>query len=687
MSGSLLIGRQVPSPPMTFREGVDYVQVDALVTDRAGNLVRGLTKEDFEIFEDGKPQTIAAFSFVDLPIQRPFGPQQAAGSASPPETDVENNLVGGRVYVIVLDDLHTNPVNSLRVKSAATKFIREYLQPGDRAAVVYTSGRADAGQEFTDSSSRLVASVDKFVGNKLRSATLERLDTYNGKRNSGQNDASLGNTPSGDYDPRLERVGDPLDFERGSQAEAALRTLERVADGLANIAGRRKAIVFISEGIDYDITDVFRSAFATQVLDTTRALIAASARSNVNVYSLDPRGLSVLGDGVMELGAPPANSNVKLGTTSLSSELQLSQDSLRTLAEQTGGAASVSSNDFTGWYERVVRDNSSYYILGYTPADDRRDNGFRRIDVKAKRPGLTVRARQGYVRGAATPSSASAAALDAVLESPLPIAGIPMAVSATPFKSSTPDRASVAVTVQVIGAPLKFEEKSGLYEDTVEIVTAAIDQNGKTQLGDKQLVELQLKPETYRVVASTGFRIVSRIELGSGRYQLRVGARETGTNRMGSVHYDLDIPNYRQTTLSGVTISSRRATLLPTARADEKLQSVLGGPPTTARAFAEDDALTAYVELYRDETDTAAVDLETLVIGPDNRMAFRSRDQVTPSQFQKGAYGHKIDLPLDVPGGNYLLRITATPRTKGAAAAVREVPFYVVVPQRAPAVR
>jgi VWFA-related protein len=687
MGGSVLIGQQVPPPPITFREGVDYVQVDTLVTDRAGNVVRGLTKDDFDIFEDGKPQTVAALSFVDLPIQRPFGPRQAAGAPPPPEPDVETNLAGGRVYVVVLDDLHTNPVNSLRVKNAATKFVDEYLQPGDRAAVVYTSGRADAGQEFTDSPRRLLASVDKFVGNKLRSATLERLDANSGQRASGQNDGSLGNTPSGDYDPRLERVRDPLDFERGYQAEAALKTLKSVADGLANVAGRRKAIVFISEGIDYDITDVFRNAFATQVFDATRALIATAARSNVNVYSLDPRGLSMLGDGIMELGAPPANSNVKLGTTSLATELQLSQDSLRKLAEQTGGAASVSSNDFAGWYERIVRENSSYYMLGYIPADDRRNSGFRRIDVKVKRPGLTVRARQGYVRGPAAPSSSPAAALDAVLETPLPLPGVPMAVSATPFKSSAPGRASVAVTVQVIGAPLKFEEKNGLYEDTVEIATVAIDQNGKTQIGDKQLVELQLKPETYRVVASTGFRIVSRIELGAGRYQLRVGARETGTNRMGSVHYDLDVPDYRQTTLSGVTISSKRATLLPTARADEKLQSVLGGPPTTARAFALGDTLTAYVELYRDEADTASVDLETNMIGPDNRSMFRSRDQVAASQLQNGGYGHKVDMPLEGPGGNYLLRITATPRTKNVAAAVREVPFYVVVPQRAPAAR
>jgi len=346
----------------------------------------------------------------------------------------------------------------------------------------------------------------------------------------------------------------------------------------------------------------------------------------------------------------------------------------------------VSSNDFTGWYERIVRDNSSYYMLGYTPADDRRDNRFHRIGVKVKRPGLMVRARQGYVRSPAPSLSSPTVALDDVLQTPLPLAGLPMAVTAAPFKEQTPGRASVAMTVQVIGTPLKFEERNGLYEDTIEIVTAAIDQSGRTQVGDKQLVELQLKPETYRIVASTGFRVVSRVELGSGRYQLRVGAREIGTNRTGSVHYDLEVPDYGQTplALSGVAISSKRATLMPTARADEKLQSLLGGPPTTARAFAAGDTLTAYVELYTADTETARVDLETQVMGPDGRIVFRSRDELSASQLQRTGYGHKVDVPLSGPGGDYVLRIAATPRTNNALPAVREVPFYVVVPQRAP---
>jgi hypothetical protein len=113
---------------------------------------------------------------------------------------------------------------------------------------------------------------------------------------------------------------------------------------------------------------------------------------------------------------------------------------------------------------------------------------------------------------------------------------------------------------------------------------------------------------------------------------------------------------------------------------------MLGGPPTTARAFAVGDTLTAYVELYRGEADATTIDLETSVIGPNNRLMFRSRDEITASQFQNNVHGHKIDVPLDGTGGNYTLKIVATPRAK-TVADVREVPFYVVVPQRAPAER
>src|SRR5437870_7389393 len=118
---------QPPSPPPqqqqpTFKLRVDYVEVDVVVTDRQGNLVRDLKKEDFQVLEDGKPQSISAFSLVDIPIERAERPLFAA---SPIEPDVKTNErpFDGRVYVMVIDDLHTRAGRSIRVKLAAKQFI------------------------------------------------------------------------------------------------------------------------------------------------------------------------------------------------------------------------------------------------------------------------------------------------------------------------------------------------------------------------------------------------------------------------------------------------------------------------------------------------------------------------------------------------------------------------------------
>src|SRR5712691_923080 len=156
---------QQPQQP-TFRVQVDYVEVDAVVTDRNGNLVRDLKKEDFQVLEDGKAQAINTFTFVNIPVERADRPLFAA---SPIEPDVKSNErpFEGRVYVMVIDDLHTRFGRSIRVKAAAKQFIERRLGANDLMAIVHTAGPSDAGQEFTSSKRLLLAAVDKTSGRKL----------------------------------------------------------------------------------------------------------------------------------------------------------------------------------------------------------------------------------------------------------------------------------------------------------------------------------------------------------------------------------------------------------------------------------------------------------------------------------------------------------------------------------------
>src|SRR5882762_11904737 len=152
--GSVLTAGQTPAPVQqasqpTFKVQVDYVEVDVVVTDRQNQLVRDLKKEDFQVLEDGKPQSINTFTFVDIPIERADRPLY---SSTPLEPDVRTNerAFDGRVYVMVVDDLHTRFGRTQRVKGAARQFIERRLGANDLMAVVHTAGATEANQEFTN---------------------------------------------------------------------------------------------------------------------------------------------------------------------------------------------------------------------------------------------------------------------------------------------------------------------------------------------------------------------------------------------------------------------------------------------------------------------------------------------------------------------------------------------------------
>src|SRR5262245_6146101 len=361
---------QPPAPNQgpTFRVRVDYVEVDVVVNDRQGNLVRDLKKEDFQIMEDGKAQAITTFSLVDIPIERADRPLY---QVDPIEPDVKTNerSFDGRIYVMVIDDTHTNFGRTARVKGAARQFIQQRLGANDLMAVVHTFGSTAANQEFTNNKRLLLAAVDKTMGKKLRSATANKTEEYY-------------RTARQQGDP----VNDPEDTERSYNARVTLETLRNVAEWFASVRGRRKTILFMSEGIDYDIHDLIPNnnsnhRDASTILNATTDAIAAANRANVSIYGIDPRGLTNLGDETIEIGSFPDDTSLGIGQGSIYNELRLAQDSLRVLSDETGGFAVVNQNDFNTAYDRIVADNSSYYVLAYYPPDAR-PGRVHKIDVR-----------------------------------------------------------------------------------------------------------------------------------------------------------------------------------------------------------------------------------------------------------------------------------------------------------------
>ncbi len=316
--------------------------------------------------------------------------------------DVES----GRVYIIVLDDLNVAPLRTNIVRRHAREFIEQRFGPRDLAAVVVTSGRKDAAQEFTSDPALLLRAVDSFFGQRLVSAEMQRIENYyTNQLSSSDPDLSAG---MNSLDPIVRNQSfDPSNLERGQRAVGVLNTLESLSEYLEGVRGRRKALLWFSEGIDYPMAETFSSQSGNEIITATRNVVNAAARANVNIYALDPRGLiGMTTDFVenMRAGAPdrmgtdptrPVGTPFS-GTQALIGEMRLTQDSLRTLSEGTGGFAAVDTNSFVEAYERINDANSRYYLLGYTPPQRPRDGRFHRIEVRIKRPGLTAVARRGY---------------------------------------------------------------------------------------------------------------------------------------------------------------------------------------------------------------------------------------------------------------------------------------------------
>jgi hypothetical protein len=406
----------------------------------------------------------------------------------------------------------------------------------------------------------------------------------------------------------------------------------------------------------------------------------------VAIYAIDPRGLTAF-DEAIEISGTPADMPQFSVVNRLRDSLRLSQQSLRVLAEETGGFATVDRNDVQGAFARIVRENSTYYVLGYYPSNERRDGRFRRLEVRLKRPGLQVRARRGYVapRGRAPqprPAVVAAeggpmgAAATSALSSPIPIGGIPLTLFAAAYKGTAPN-ASVTLALEMRADDFQFTERNGTFDDRVEVAFSSVDAAGTIRGGNRHVLTLELKPETVAIARERGLRLVSEIALPPGRYQLRAAAAEEGGNRSGSVLYDLEVPDFYRPglSMSGVSLTSAAVSATPTVKAKDPLANVLPGPPTTTREFERADRLALFAEFYENMPGAPphVVDLATTMRAGDGRILFEHREERSSTDLRgaSGGYGYGLQIPLsDITPGTYVVRVEGRSRADTAKAAI-----------------
>lgn len=670
---------QVPDalqlPDLEFHVEVNYVEVDARVLDASGNFVRDLTKDDFQIFEDGVPQEIDRFALVDIPVERPEMPLFAT---EPIHEDVATNAreFDGRLYLLVLDDLHIAPLRTQFARQAAREFIETRLGANDLAAVVTTRGTSLDMQGFTNDRERLLDAVDHFIGQKLQSETIMAVNT--------PEVVDLDNE-----DTRFAPGSDPIKLQRALNANAAMITLRNAAEFMAGIRGRRKALIYFSEGIDYDVYDTFNNREASQIVATSRDAIAAATRANVSIYAIDPRGLSTLGDDIIELGGQPPDATSDVGQRSLLREQQTSHDSLRELADLTGGFAAVNASDSELTFDRIVTENSSYYVLGYYAANARREGRVRGIDVRVRRPGVQVFSRDNYIEPRANqtlkvpgPSSGAPEALLDTVRSPLPLTGLTMSATAAAFRGAD-GKASVPVVVEIKGDELGLLDEGDRHTGKLDLAVWGVGPGGGSEVSGRIETNLTLRPATFERLNQYGLRVVLQVEAPPGRYQFRVGALTPDTGLRGSVFYDLDVPDFSRDLLSmsHLLLTSATASRMLTVQNETGFEDVLPAAPTAIREFPVDDQIAVLAEIYDNDPRPHLVDITGNILTDTGDLVFTTSESRSSEEFGKagvGAYGYTTRVPLGAfAPGLYVLRIQARSRAGRAEPVTRELQFRV----------
>jgi VWFA-related protein len=627
-------GAQAPQnpPPASsiFRSGISYVELDASVLDRDRNPVRGLAAGDFTVLEDGQPQKILTFSEINVPDPEP-APVAWMRDVTP---DVQANdaYENRRLVVILLDDgqIRMDKRQEANTKAVARALVSR-LGPADLAAILFT--RIQKGsQDFTSDHAKLLKAIDAFTPGLARPTAPSNTFGFD----------IAGGGDMGDY------------FFRNFLVQ-----LDGVATYLAALPGQRKALFYVSVGHGTPFPGTFD-------FEQLQQIYRSSQQANVNIYPIDPSGLGGVGDvGVAESSAAGTGSNIGIDAK---------QEFLREVADNTGGVAIVNREDFDTAVPRILKENGSYYLLGYESPNLKTDGKLRKIDVKVNRPGMTVRARSGY-HGAkpetskAEPSkkNTSGSSLSPELEKAtgalVESAEIKMQLAAAPFAVPGKREASVAITLGVRPEALADTTKV----DDIDVFAAAFKVDGTMAASTHQPFQMGAGWPQYE--------LLTRLDLKPGRYQLRVSAESTLRGKAGSVFTDLDVPDFSQPlSLSGVIVHADPGLPAPPAAS---VASLVPLTPTTLRDFSTNQQVTALVKIYQGgKSKPAPVILSVRIRDIRDAVVFDASQTLGPDRFDANRVAeYRVRLPLEtLRPGPYVLTIEGALQKNAAR---RDVRFQV----------
>jgi VWFA-related protein len=605
LMGGAALAQDAPKDVPTFKVTTQLVTVNVSAADKHGNAATGLKASDFVLTEDGKKQKIAVFEYQKLddtvlpalPKTRPDrkAPRPKA-EAAPPAAPLEAAKPGEVKYrdrrlLVLYFDMTSMPIpDQINAQESALQFLQTQMTASDVVAVMSFSSRLNLLQDFTADRAALLRTVNGLVVG------------------DGSDMAEAGSTPDDDSQSNTGAAytADETEFNIFSTDRklVALQAAVKMLGGLPE----KKALLYYSSGIRKSGVDN-----EAQMRATTNAAI----RANVALYPIDARGLVAFGPGGDSAKGSGGGNRAMSGALAagLTSKLKASQETLHTLAVDTGGRELVDNNDLSQGIVQAQKGIGSYYIVGYYSSNQALDGQYRRIKLQHNDKTVKLEYRAGYFAGKQfkqfTASDRERQLQEALLLGD-PMTELSLALEINYFRIAE-ERYFVPLQVKMPGSEIELARHGGADTARLDFIGQVKDGTGKVLRSVRDNLEIRLKGVSAAELSKKSLSYDTGFSLGPGRYSVKFLARENSTGKMGTFESSFTVPNLKAEEkalpISSVVLSNQVQVQGDAVASGQQDKKALGEHPlirdgkklipSVTRVFHKDQTLYVYLETYQ----------------------------------------------------------------------------------------
>ncbi len=522
--------------PATFKVRVNLVLVRVVVRDKTGKVIPNLKKEDFQLEDNNKLQTISTFS-VDTPASEDSTVKIGTAEATPEEAPVKVPQLPRRFVMLFFDDLHLSMSDAMLSKQAATKLL-DAIQPGDRFAIFTTSGQVQ--EDFTGDKAKLSESIQRIMPHSDTSnSDCPPMSLYEAYQIMEGNDrdawaVAVRDTMycakvNWDQAQPLARAAAQRELSIGdSQVRQAFQMLDELIRRMSAAPGQR-TIVLVSPGF----------YLAPSVQHESGESIDLATKANIVINTIDARGLYVSSMFQADSNDQPTAQKTRL----LQTEQSLQNDVLADVADGTGGTFFHNRNNVAEGLQEAAAEPEASYVLGFTPEKLKLDGKYHHLKVTlTNKEKWTLQARHGYFapHSETNPEAASNEEIRQAVYSQAELHDLPLGCQTQYFSNATGKHLSVLLHIQTNS--MKFRKADDRNNNKLMIATAIFDGNGNLVTGSEKAVEMQLRDSTLGRMNKAGLNIRSKYDLQAGTFLLRIVVRDSEGAQMASLSRGVTIP-------------------------------------------------------------------------------------------------------------------------------------------------